>query len=212
VTVGDAYYPEAYRKVKVGPEYAVVLEPDPGNEHDPNAVKVLLEGKVCGYLSASTAKWFHPLALIARERGFYLWTNARVELLGGDPGMRLYSLPTEREFKELLGLPVPPEPARGKLKRLGKSAAVIDSVLGGRESAVVQVVLTTEETPSGKYAGQPMIRATLDGQTLGLIPAQYRDECPDLFALVEQAPRSAEADVRMYDERPWIRVTVTPTL
>lgn len=210
--VGGEYYPDAYRKVRDGREYGVALDAEPSNRHDPNAVACFLEGQLCGYLARDTAEWFQPLALVARQRGQYLWTLGRGERLQGEKVVRLTALPDEREMKMILGLPVPPLPARGKLKRLGESEAVIERVLGRQERVLVPVVLTTEATPSGKYAGQSMIRATLDGQTLGLIPAQYRDECPDLFVLVEQTPRAAEADVRRYDGRPWIRVTVTPTL
>lgn len=212
LVVGGEYYPAAYRKVKIGREYGVALDPEPRNRHDANAVAAYLDGRLCGYLASGTSEWFQPLALIAQRRGYYLWTLGQGERVRGEKVVRLTTLPDERELKIILGLPVPPAPARGKLKRLGKSETLIDRVLGRRERVLVQVVLTTEETPSGKYAGESMIRATLDGQTLGLIPAQYRDECPDLFALVEQAPRTAEADVRRYDGRPWIRVTVTPTL
>lgn len=210
--MGDEYYRGAYRKVKIGREYAVALNPEPHNPHDRNAVACYLDGRLCGYLGRDTAEWFQPLALIAQRRGYYLWTLGHGAWVHGEKSVRLATLPDERELKVILGLPVPPLPARGKLKRLGKSEAVIDRVLGGRERVLVPVVLTTEATPSGKYAGQSMIRATLDGQTLGLIPAQYREECPDLFALVEKTPRAAEADVRRYDGRPWIRVTVTPAL
>lgn len=210
--VGGEYYPGAYRKVKVGREYAVALNPEPHNPYDRNAVAAYLDGRLCGHLGRNTAEWFQPLALIAQRRGYYLWTLGHGERVQGEKAVRLTTLPDERKLKVILGLPVPPLPAWGKLKRLGKSEAVIDRVLGRRDRVLVQVVLTTEETPSGKYAGQSLIRATLDGQTLGLIPAQYRGECPDLFALVEQTSRVAEADVRRYDGRPWVRVTVTPTL
>lgn len=209
LVVGAGYYPGAYRKVKVGQQYNVTLAPEPQNPHDRNAVAAYLNGQLCGYLGSNTAEWFQPLALTAQRQGHYVWTQGVGEMVTGERSVRLNAFPTEIEFKVLLGLPVP---ARGKLKRLGKSELVIDQVLGGREKAVVQVVLTSEETPSGKYAGQSMIRATFDGQTLGLIPAQYRDECPDLFGLIEQAPRSAEADVRRFEYGPWIRVTVTPSL
>lgn len=205
LVVGGEHYPHAYRKVRVGREYGVTLSPV-------NGVAAYLDGKLCGYLASGTSEWFQPLALAAQRRGYYLWTLGQGERIRSEKVVRLTALPDERELKIILGLPVPPAPARGKLKRLGKSETLIGRVLGRQDRVLVRVVLTTEKTPSGKYAGQSMIRATLDDQTLGLIPAKYRDECPDLFALVEHAPRTAEADVRRYDSRPWVRVTVAPTL
>jgi hypothetical protein len=46
-----------------------ILEPEPTNPHDPNAVRVVIDGQVVGYLDRATATRIQPDLLDRRSRG-----------------------------------------------------------------------------------------------------------------------------------------------
>lgn len=61
--VGESHYQEALARITGGKtadghefECIALLEPEPGNRNDPNAVTVTIEGELVGYLSRPHAK------------------------------------------------------------------------------------------------------------------------------------------------------------
>lgn len=66
---GESHYQEALRSIskpttnaEVRFEVLAVLRPDPENPHDPNAVRVEIEGELVGYLSRDDAVAYRPLS------------------------------------------------------------------------------------------------------------------------------------------------------
>jgi hypothetical protein len=74
---GESHYQEALRELtgtdgseQVRREAEAVLVPEPGNPHDPNAVRVEIDGRLVGYLPRGAAVAYGPMlqAVIARGR------------------------------------------------------------------------------------------------------------------------------------------------
>lgn len=82
--VGTSYRPEALawlcrpgRVANLDKLPAVVLR-EPGNQHDSNAIRVLVEGVHIGFLSKSDAKTWQPVLREAERRGLHLTGAVRV--------------------------------------------------------------------------------------------------------------------------------------
>lgn len=69
---------------RVRHEAKATLEPEPDNPHDPEAVKVLLEGRHVGYLSREDARRYGPAVRLLLERGRVLACDAVVGGRGPD--------------------------------------------------------------------------------------------------------------------------------
>lgn len=104
--------PEGHREV-----VDAVLEAEPDNEFDPNAIAVRIAGQRCGYLSRADAVRYRPVVQSCRADGVV--PVVRADLVGGglrndgsqaDYGVRLHIGSPAR----LLGLeePSPPAPSR----------------------------------------------------------------------------------------------------
>ena len=92
------------------------------------------------------------------------------------------------------------------LKRLGDYQEELESLLAGAEQSEARVHLSLEETETGKYRGQDFIRATVLDRTIGLVPAQYRSEAPELFAAVESGATTGRARIFRYPERIGVQI------
>jgi HIRAN domain len=69
---------------RVRHETSATLEPEPDNPHDPEAVKVLLEGRHVGYLSRDDARRYGPAVRLLLEHGRVLACDAVVGGRGPD--------------------------------------------------------------------------------------------------------------------------------
>jgi hypothetical protein len=71
--VGESFYGKAIRDVIAmsgkGADLWASLIPEPANPYDPNAVKVVIQGKHVGHLSREVAIVFLPVARRIRELG-----------------------------------------------------------------------------------------------------------------------------------------------
>lgn len=94
------------------------------------------------------------------------------------------------------------------LKRLGDYQEELQSLLAGADQAETRVHLCLEETASGKYRGEKFVRVTVLDRTIGLIPAQYRPEAPEIFASVEAGVTSARARIFRYPERIAVQIVL----
>lgn len=94
------------------------------------------------------------------------------------------------------------------LKRLGDYQEELESLLAGAEQTEARIRLSLEETETGKYRGERFIRATVLDRTIGLVPAQYRKEEPQLFAAVESGTTTARARIIRYPERIGVQIVL----
>lgn len=78
--VGEASYQPHIATVskRHGGELQLVLRADPGNQYDPNAVVVLVDGGVVGYLPRELARQWQPRILAAESEGYLVTGSARV--------------------------------------------------------------------------------------------------------------------------------------
>jgi hypothetical protein len=171
------------------------LRCQPDNPFDRNAVGVILDGGgQVGYLSAHMAADYQPILRRLEAEG-PVYVDGIIENWEGGRGVQL-ALPGHERLAVWANTPpdqrgqVGLETKRVRLKRLGNYQDALNQVLAGRSAAQVGARVTAFETPSGKYKGQPSLRFSVDGIDIGLLPAQYTDEAPTLFAWL--APGGAE--------------------
>ncbi len=94
------------------------------------------------------------------------------------------------------------------LKRLNDHQDTLAGLLAGRSEVTVSVEYALESTPSGKYKGDNLIRASVDGATIGLVPAQYRADNEHFFAAVESGQQQGHEFVSKFEERIGVKVMV----
>jgi hypothetical protein len=89
--VGVSHYQEPLLAIvgaagdeRVRQAVTATLEPEPENPHDPNAVKVLVEGRHVGYLSRDDAVRYGPAVRLLREHDRVLACDAVVGGRGPD--------------------------------------------------------------------------------------------------------------------------------
>jgi HIRAN domain len=90
--VGESRYQDALWKIVGGRrgdpvryETEAVLEPEPDNPYDPNAIKVLIGGAVVGYLSREDAATFRPGLLGLMEASPTARVALEASIVGGGP-------------------------------------------------------------------------------------------------------------------------------
>ena len=69
---GESHYQEALHEIAKGEqrlEVTAALIPEPSNPHDPNAVRVEIDGKLVGYLPRAAAVAYGPLIKEPADRG-----------------------------------------------------------------------------------------------------------------------------------------------
>ena len=214
--MGNEHYPTVYRRHCLGDSIVVGLELEPANPHDSNAVMVTIDGERAGYLASGPASKYQPLISRANALGYALSCSATVEDVGG-PAVRLH-LPRPEELGRWLDLPaeqrehqyftVAPTRAETWLKRLNDCQDSLAALLGGQSKVTVAVEYALESTASGKYKGDNLIRASVDGVTIGFVPAHYRAKNEGFFAAVESGQRYGQAVISRFDERIGVKVLV----
>jgi HIRAN domain-containing protein len=103
MTVGNEYYPSAYRRLRNGDAILVEVELEPTNPHDSNAVMVTIDGECAGYLASGPASKYHSVISRANALGYALSCSATVEDVGGLT-VRLH-LPRPEELGRWLDFP-----------------------------------------------------------------------------------------------------------
>jgi hypothetical protein len=90
--VGESHYQDALWTIVGGPradpvhyETQAVLEPEPDNPHDPNAIQVLVEGHLVGYLSREDAAIYRPGLLRLIEASPTGRVALEAQIVGGGP-------------------------------------------------------------------------------------------------------------------------------
>lgn len=88
---GESYYQDALRALtaaaggeEVRQDTEAVLVPEPANPHDPNAVRVEIEGHLVGYLPRADAVAYGPAVRTIEERGRAAACEAMIAGRGGE--------------------------------------------------------------------------------------------------------------------------------
>ncbi len=87
---GESHYQEALREIagtaegEVRLEVTAALVPEPANPHDPNAVRVEIDGRLVGYLPRAAAVAYGQLVREPAERGRTAVCEAMVAGRGGE--------------------------------------------------------------------------------------------------------------------------------
>ncbi|SEH16317.1 HIRAN domain-containing protein [Thermoleophilum album] len=134
--VGESRYQEALEAIAGGRteegadlETVALLVPEPTNRYDPNAVQVMIDGKVVGYLSRENAEVLQPRilemvrrtrrAVACRARVVGGWNRGRGDR--GHFGVRLYVDPADFDLEadELDGRWEEPEAHTGRKRGTG---------------------------------------------------------------------------------------------
>ena len=90
--VGVSHYQDALTEIAGRPEKRVrhpvtaTLEPEPTNPHDANAIKVVVEGRLVGYLSRDDALRYGPAVRLLRDHDRVLVCDAVIGGRGPDAG------------------------------------------------------------------------------------------------------------------------------
>ena len=106
--VGVSHYQDALRRsagaegpVSIRRDVEAALVPEPENPHDPNAVRVEVDGELVGYLARDDALRYGPAVRRLREHGRLLVSDAVISRRGEDsetPNLGLFlSLPSATE-------------------------------------------------------------------------------------------------------------------
>lgn len=140
--VGESRYQEALEAIAGGRtedgadlETAALLVPEPSNRYDPNAVQVMIDGRVVGYLSRENAAVLQP-RIVEMVRGTKRAVACRARVVGGWDrgggdrghfGVRLYLDPADLgvEADELDGWWEEPEARTGR-RRGGVGPGLVD--------------------------------------------------------------------------------------
>ncbi len=213
LVVGWSYYPKAYRGLRVGSTVTATLRAQPQNSHDANAVAVFLDGVPAGHIGHDAAAELQPVVMRCEQAGYLVQAQGSVEALNSEKTIRLH-LPWLHEIDSWLRLPAPKrakgytEPVNVSLKRLNDYQGALGEVLAGRNDLRTTASLSLAITERGKYAGKEYIRAAIDDVGIGLIPAQYREDCGALFELVEAGETDFEVYVRQGEDRIWAALSV----
>ena len=89
---GESHYQDALHEITQDEqrlETTAALIPEPTNPHDPNAVKVEIDGKLVGYLPRQAAIDYGPLVKEPAERGRTAVCEAMIAGRGGVLGVFL---------------------------------------------------------------------------------------------------------------------------
>lgn len=206
LAVGNEYNPQAYAEVKTGDSVTVELRPEPKNEYDKYAVAVILNHKRAGYLASPEI--YQPQILRANRMGYRVCAYGHIELIDKAPAVR-FRLCRANDLQCWLDLPKPQRQGGYVSPRfndpvwLKRSKDYRDELVAlhravGEKPAPVE--LSTEETPSGKYKGEPYIVAKSEGIVIGIIPAQYRRDTPHVFEKVESGSTAGTIIVNFFEE------------
>ena len=215
--VGGEHNAGAYRRTPPGTEVTVELVPEQSNPHDPNAVAIYLNGEKAGHLGATTGATYQAVILEANRLGYRVQAPGTTDVLNDAPTIRMrlawaddlkrwLELPEDRRASGYV--PLPPAHLTMSLKHLGDYDGELWKLLGGSDRVQVAVEYALETTERGKYADQSFIRASVEGRTIGLVPAQDRRENPKFFEAVEAGQHVGTAEITNYDGRIGVRIHV----
>lgn len=211
--VGGDYVKDSQR-VPVGRDFGVDLRREPSNPHDRNAVMVLHDGRKIGYFSADRAERYAQLLDIAGSNGLTIRATATAEKTAtGDKNTNI-RMPSVYDLALQLG-PAAEQvaaankpPVEATLKRLAKYQDQLTRVLSGMPQREVQASMVLNETPTGKYKGQNLVSFVYQGEEIGVLPAQYRENHEEFFRAAESGVTNCTVLIRQYDEGIWARASV----
>jgi hypothetical protein len=189
---GTGHHQEGFRRSKLGPN-VFELKPEPTNKYDGNAVKVLLDRRLIGYLPATMAADYQPLVGMLRDEGD-VFTEGEVERWsdGQALGAVLHlpradrlavwaAVPAEQRDKVALRV------ERFRLKSTKDYAAGIEALVGARRSTPVEVTAQPYTVERGKYKDQLGLSFWVGATPIGLMGPNARAQAETVFQWVEHA-------------------------
>lgn len=204
--VGESHYGPAFKRLlrannvllrpdEYGTELeslpaAVIAEPD--NPYDANAVKVLVQHELVGYLPRDAAALYSaPLYDLAR-RGEYLAVSARVWVAPPEDdraGSVTVMLPPPegvQSFNELPDLPNCVLPAGIAIQVTSEEnhMDVISRYLSNAERHLAVTLHIVQEQKTERSQPYPAIEIRLDGKRVGLLTKAMSDKVADLVAYI----------------------------
>ena len=213
LVVGGEYVPRDSQRVPTGAEFTVELRREPKNPHDKNAVAVLHKGRKIGYFSEYNAANYATLIDIANKGGQTVQAAATAHRERGEI-LTHVAMPNVYELAVQLGpaasriADANKPPIQATFKQLAKYQDQLSRVLAGMEERQIKAAVVLDETPSGKYKGQNMVKFFFQGEEIGVLPAQYRDAHQEFFRAAESGKTTCMVMIRRYDERLWARATM----
>lgn len=212
--VGGEHVPKDSQRVPTGAGFTVELRREPTNPHDKNAIAVLHKGRKIGYFGAGRAIDYAPLIDIANKGGQSVQATAIAHKEQRGEVNTTVAMPTVYELAVQLG-PVASRiadankpPIQATFKQLAKYQDQLSRVLAGMEERQIKAAVVLDETPSGKYKGQNMVKFFFQGEEIGVLPAQYRDAHQEFFRAAESGKTTCMVMIRRYDERLGARATM----
>ncbi|GAA3287492.1 HIRAN domain-containing protein [Arthrobacter citreus] len=211
--VGGEYVPRDSQRVPTGAEFTVELRREPTNPHDKNAVAVLHKGRRIGYFSEYNAANYATLIDIANKGGQTVQAAATAHRERGEI-LTHVAMPNVYDLAMLLGpaasriAEANNPPIQATIKQLAKYQEQLSRLVAGMEERRIQASVVLDETPSGKYKGQNMVKFFFQGEEIGVLPAQYRDTHQEFFRAAESGKTTCMVLIRRYDERLWAGATM----
>ncbi len=204
--VGETHYGPAFRRLlKANPahvrpgEYGTALDglpaavvAEPGNPYDPDAVKVLVQEELVGYLPRDVATAYSaPLKKLA-QRGEYLAVSARVWVAPrgdertGSVSVKLPPPDGVRSFNEPPDHPHCVLPAGGAIQVSGEEnhMDVLARYLSDRERYITVTLHVVHEQRTGRSQPYPAVEVRLDGQRVGVLTKAMSEKVADLVAYI----------------------------
>lgn len=182
------------------------LMPEPRNRHDPNAVKVVIDGHHVGYLDRTTAATYAPELAAIVAAGYAptvparIWAvtrhdwasgrkkmHANVRVALGDPArMRPTNNPPEGPYSML--------PWGNAVQVTGEDQHLEVLTSHVREDAATTAIGTLHETTTvtARGPGKPIVEVCIDRDVIGtLTPAMSQHYLPTIRHLEEQGMQTA---------------------
>lgn len=189
---GVTHHQRSFRGASWGPAL-FGLKPEPSNPYDSNAVSVLLNRRLVGYLSAKMAPDYQPVIRQLHREGD-VFTEGEIEPWSGGAGAVLHlpradrlslwaSVPAEHRDK------VPLRVESFRLKSVKDYAAGIEALVGVRRTSPVEVAIRPYLVERGKYKDQIGLSFWVGETPVGLLPPNNRPEAEAVFEWVEHEQR-----------------------
>ena len=184
--------PDEYGTELEGLPAAVVAEP--GNPYDPNAVKVLVQNELVGYLPRDDAAAYSaPLQDLA-QRGEYLAVSARVWVAPREDeraGSVTVMLPPPdgvQSFNEPPDVPHRVLPPGGAIQVTGEEnhMDVLTRYLSDRERHLAVTLHIVQEQKTERSQPYQAIEVRLDGQRVGVLTKAMSEKVADLVAYIAE--------------------------
>jgi len=195
---GTYYNERAAKRSDTSPGRPAVLQPEPGNPYDSNAIAVYASGKRVAHIAEDETGAARSALKHSHAARFF-----RGEPSGTYSGGNVAVITAPPATLDLLF--APPDPSRFAVRsyRLRKAPEYQDALkkaqtASGGERFTIGIMQMV--TPSGKFKGEPMLGFGAYGMELGQLLPRYETDRPAIAAAVARGLTSASATIGVHDE------------